>query len=108
MLIAIVLPMPIAKKLIEEVEAFADRNPAHEASVAALLRAIRRIDTEFGGEVREALLIEARMTFRQQIKTLEASEQTVDALKTLEKNQQKLVTALKQIVVKRPEGVTLH
>lgn len=108
MRIAIVLPMSIAKKLIEEVEAFAARNPAHEASVAALLRAIRRIDTEFGGEVREALLIEARTTFLQQIKTLEATEQTIDALKTLEENQQKLVTALKQIVVKRPEGATLH
>ena len=100
--------MPIAKILVEEIEAFAARKPAHEVSVAALLRAVRRIDTEFTGEVREALLREARTTFLQQIKTLEATEQTLEALHTLHANQQKLVTSLKQIVVKRPEGVTLH
>lgn len=108
MLIAFQHPMPIAKKLIAEIEAFLLRNPVHEESVNALIKAVNRIDTEFAGETRLQLLREARTTFLQQIKTLETTEQTLDALRTLHANQKNLVEALKKIVVTRPEGATLH
>ena len=108
MLIAFHYRMPVAKKLIEEIEAFLSRNPAHEASVNALLKAVNRIDTEFTGETRLQLLREARTTFLQQIKTLEATEQTLEALQALQANQKNLVEALKKIVVTRPEDATLH
>lgn len=108
MLIAICNRMPVAKKLIGEIEDFLSRNPAHEESVNALLKAVNRIDTEFTGEVRLSLLREARTTFLQQVKTLEATEQTLEALETLHANQKNLVEALKKIVVTRPEGATLH
>ncbi len=100
--------MSVANKLVEEIEAFARRNPGHEASVNALLRAVNRIDTEFTGETRELLLAEARKTFLQQIETLETTNRTLAALETLQSNQQELVTALKRLAIRRPDGVTLH
>ncbi|HIG72268.1 MAG TPA: hypothetical protein EYG46_00530 [Myxococcales bacterium] len=108
MLIAIFHSMPVAKTLIEEINAFLARNPAHKGSVTALLKAVNRIDTEFTGETRLSLLREARTAFLQQIKTLEATEQTLHALETLHTNQKNLVDALKKIVVTKPEGATLH
>jgi hypothetical protein len=108
MVIAVAFLMPVAKKLIEEIEAFASRNPGHQNSVNSLLRAVRRIDTEFTGDTRNMLLGEARDTFLQQIRTLETAEKTLDALKILQANQQRLVAALKALTAQRPEGVTLH
>jgi hypothetical protein len=108
MLIAIFHSMPVAKTLIEEINAFLSRNPAHKGSVTALLKAVNRIDTEFTGETRLTLLREARTAFLQQIKTLEATEQTLTALETLHTNQKNLVDALKKIVVTKPEGAKLH
>jgi uncharacterized lipoprotein len=111
MVIALYFEMSVAKILIEEIEAFAIRNPDHQNSVDALLKAIRRIDTEFTGETRNMLLSEARHTFLQQIQTLETVERTLGALKTLQANQQRLVKVLKKLAAKRPsrpEGVTLH
>lgn len=103
--------MSVAKTLIEEIEAFSVRNPHHQKSVDALLKAVRRIDTEFTGETRNMLLSEARHTFLQQIETLETAERTLEALKTLQTNQQNLVKTLKKLAIirtERPEGVTLH
>ena len=103
--------MSVANKLIEEIEDFSERNPGHEGSVTALIKAVRRIDLVFDGETRELLLAEARKTFLQQIQTLETTERTLEALKTLQANQKKLISALKKLAVKtakRPEGVTLH
>ena len=107
-MIAIDLPMPVAKKLIEEIEAFAVRKPGHGKSVEALLRAVRKIDREFTGETRAALLGEARNTFLQQIKTLETADRTLAALQTLQANQKKLVKVLNKLAMHRPDGVTLH
>ncbi len=111
MVIAIENDMPVAKKLLEEIDAFGQRNPGHEKSVKSLVEAVRRIDTEFSGETREMPLAEARKTFLQQIRTLETSERTLEALQKLHSNQKALVTALKKLAVRgeqRPEGVTLH
>lgn len=108
MLIAPSRRMPVAKKLFEEIDAFLERNPEHETSVNALKAAVRRIDTEFTGETRLALLQQARTTFLQQIQILEASERTLQALQRLQKNQQNLVETLKKIAVKRPDDATLH
>jgi hypothetical protein len=108
MAIAIFHSMPVAKILIAEINAFLSRNPTHKVSVTALLIAVNRIDTEFTGETRLSLLREARTAFLQQIKTLEATEQTLHALETLHSNQRNLVDRLKKIVVTKPEGTTLH
>ncbi len=108
MLIAQLMIMSIAKQLLDEIEAFADRNPGHDESVGALVRAVHRIDTEFKGEVRAQLLEQARETFQRQVRTLENTEKTLEALDKLRNNQQELVEALKRLTVRRPEGVTLH
>ncbi|MFB0976446.1 MAG: hypothetical protein QMC73_02180 [Myxococcota bacterium] len=108
MAIAVFHSMPVAKILIAEINAFLSRNPTHKVSVTALLKAVNRIDTEFTGETRLSLLREARTAFLQQIKTLEATEQTLHALETLHSNQRNLVDRLKKIVVTKPEGTTLH
>jgi hypothetical protein len=109
MVVATYLYMPATTNLIEEIEAFALRKPGHRGSVGALLGTIRRIDAEFTGETREALLSEARKTFLRQIQILENTEQTLEALETLRANQERLVNALKKLTVRRrPEGVTLH
>jgi hypothetical protein len=100
--------MPVAKKLINEIDAFAARNPGHQNSTDALRRAVERIDNEFTGETRLMLLTEARTTFTQQIQTLETAERTLESLKKLQVNQQRLVKALKKLVVTRPSGATLH
>jgi hypothetical protein len=109
--IAVHSHMPIAKKLVNEIEDFASRNPGHHKSVNALLKAVRRIDTRFSGETRNMLLVQARETFLRQINTLEKNERTLEALETLQANQKELVKALKklkQYTVARPEGATLH
>ncbi|MCH7866985.1 MAG: hypothetical protein IH881_04765 [Myxococcales bacterium] len=100
--------MSVAKILIEEIEAFAVRNPGHQNSADVLLKAVRKIDTQFTGETRDMLLSEARHTFLQQIQTLETAERTLESLKTLQTNQKKLVEALKRLAMQRPEGATLH
>jgi len=100
--------MTIAMKLLEEIQAFGERNPKHDKSVSALLRAVERIDREFEGETRERLLAEARTTFLRQIDTLENAERTVAALEKLKQNQLDLVEALKQIAYQRPSDATLH
>ena len=100
--------MPIAKKLIEEIEGFAQRKPAHENSVNALLEAVRRIDSQFTGETRELLLSQARKTFLQQIEILETAERTRETLVALESNQKALVKALKKLTGLRPADATLH
>ncbi len=106
--LAILIIMSIAKQLLDEIEDFANRNPGHDESVGALAKAVRRIDTEFDGEVRTQLLEQARETFLRQIRTLENAEKTLEALEQLRENQQELVQALKRLTVQRPEGVTLH
>ncbi len=108
MVIAQLVVMSIAKQLLEEIEAFANRNPGHDESVGALVKAVRRIDTEFEGEIRTQLLEQARETFQRQVRTLENAEKTLEALEKLRENQQELVEALKRLTVRRPEGVTLH
>ncbi|MDP6977450.1 MAG: hypothetical protein QF570_02475 [Myxococcota bacterium] len=108
MLIAKPPIMSIAKQLLDEIEAFAHRNPGHDESVGALVRAVHRIDTEFEGEVRTQLLEQARETFQRQVRTLENAEKTLDALEKLRENQKDLVEALKRLTVRRPEGATLH
>ena len=100
--------MDIAKQLIEEIEAFANRNPGHDESVGALVKVVRRIDDEFAGETRTRLLEQARETFQRQIKTLEHPERTLEALEKLRDNQAALVETLKRLTVRRPTGVTLH
>jgi len=100
--------MDIAKQLIEEIEAFANRNPGHDESVGALVKVVRRIDDEFAGETRTRLLEQARETFQRQIKTLEHAERTLEALEKLRDNQAALVETLKRLTVRRPTGVTLH
>lgn len=100
--------MPVAEKLIEEIEGFAMRNPGHQRSVDALLEAVRRIDVEFAGEIRERLLGQARETFLQQIRILETAERTRETLATLQTNQKALVDALKKLAGQRAEDVTLH
>jgi len=103
--------MPLAKKLLEQIEAFGLRNPGHEQSVDSLLNAVRRIDGEFSGATREMLLAEAHKTFLRQIRTLEASERTAEALQRLQKNQLALVEALKELSATqtlRPKDATLH
>ena len=100
--------MSVAKILIEEIEAFAVRNPGHQNSADVLLKAVRKIDTQFTGETRDMLLSEARHTFLQQIQTLGTAERTLESLKTLQTNQKKLVEALKRLAMQRPEGATLH
>ena len=103
--------MPAAKKLLEEIEAFSQRNPGHEESVEALRAAVRRIDGEFSGATREMLLSESRKTFLQQIRTLESSERTLQALEKLQKNQAALIEALKKLAAlhtERPKDATLH
>lgn len=108
MLIAPWIEMPVAEKLIEEIEDFALRNPGHQGSVDALLGAVRRIEAEFAGETREALLSQARETFLQQIRILETAERTRETLATLQTNQKALVDALKKLTGRPPEDVTLH
>lgn len=108
MVIAFCFSMPVANELIEEIEAFALRNPGHDGPVNALLKAVRRIDTEFSGESREMLLVEARKTFLQQVQTLETTERTLEALKALQANQKELVNVLKTLSSRRPDGTTLH
>ena len=100
--------MPVAKKLIEEIEGFALRNPGHQESVGALLEAVRRIDTEFAGAIRATLLARARETFLQQIQILETAERTRETLESLQSNQKALVSALKKLASQRPEDATLH
>lgn len=103
--------MPIAKKLIDEIEDFASRNPGHYKSVNTLLKAVQRIDTQLSGEMRNMLLIQARKTFLQQISTLAETELTLEALETLQANQKELVKALKKLkqhTIARPEDATLH
>lgn len=103
--------MPVAKTLLDEIEDFGQRNPEHESSVEALVKAVKRIDREFSGETREMLLTEARKTFLQQIRTLENSDRTLEALEKLHSTQKSLISALKKLLIKtaeRPEGVTLH
>jgi hypothetical protein len=111
MLIAIHHDMPAATELLEEIEAFGRRNPGHEKSIGALVKAIERIDHEFSGKTREMLLAEARRTFLSQIRTLETRERTIEALEKLRENQKALVTALEKLAVlqrTRPEDATLH
>jgi hypothetical protein len=108
MLIAPRFDMPVAEKLIEEIEGFALRNPGHQRSVDALLEAVRRIDVEFASEIRERLLSQARETFLQQIRILETAERTRETLATLQTNQKALVDALKKLAGRPPEDVTLH
>jgi hypothetical protein len=105
---SIASPSSIARQLIEEIQAFAERNPKHGESVGALLRAVERIDREFEGEARVKLLTEARTTFLRQIDTLENAERTVAALEELKQNQLDLVEALKRIAYQRPADITLH
>jgi hypothetical protein len=100
--------MPIAKKLVADIKAFADRKPDHSKAVNALLDAVRRIDTQFTGELRDELLREARTTFLRQIETLENSERTREALEKIQQNQADLSKALKRLAYKRPDDVTLH
>jgi len=100
--------MPVAKKLIDEIDAFAARNPGNQNSTNALRKAVQRIDTEFSGETRNMLLCEARLTFTQQIKMLETTEGIMESLAKLQANQERLVEALKKLATHRPEGVTLH
>lgn len=100
--------MPVAKQLLEEIEAFAARNPGHEKSIGALVKAVERIDNEFAGEIRTQLLEQARETFLRQIQTLENAEKTLAALEKLRDNQAELVEALKRLTVRRPAGMTLH
>jgi hypothetical protein len=100
--------MPIAKQLIEEIEGFAQRNPGHPESVAALLAAVRRIDEEFAGIARATLLTRARETFLQQVQILEATARTRDTLQSLQANQKALVNALKELARQGAGDVTLH
>lgn len=100
--------MPIAKQLVADIQAFAERKPNNTKSVNALLDAVRRIDNQFTGEQRDELLRQARRTFLRQIETLENSERTAAALEKLKQNQRELGEALKRLAYKRPEGVTLH
>ena len=100
--------MPIVKKLIEEIEGFAQRNPGHQESVADLLAAVRRIDSEFEGVARATLLTRARETFLQQIQLLETAARTRETLEALQTNQQALVNTLKKLARRRSGDVTLH
>ncbi|MBW2275817.1 MAG: hypothetical protein JRG96_21360 [Deltaproteobacteria bacterium] len=112
--------MSAAKRLIEEIRDFAQRNPDNRDSIARLVRAVVRIDLEFEGEVREKLLDEARSTFRKQIETLETAARTWESLLRLKENQRQLVEGLKRIALeqkasdeataprRRADGVTLH
>jgi hypothetical protein len=111
MVIAFSNDMSVAKDLLEEIETFGGRNPGHEKSVGALVKAVKRIESEFSGKTREMLLAEARKTFLAQVRTLETSGRTTAALEKLQANQKALVSALKKLAVleeKRPEGTTLH
>jgi hypothetical protein len=108
MLIALFSEMPLAKQLTDEINEFARRKPGHESSVNALLAAVGRIDSQFSGETRELLLIQARETFLQQIRILETKERTRETLETLQTNQKALVDALKKLAGRPSEDVTLH
>jgi len=106
--IATAFEMPVAQRLIEEIEEFARRKPEHRESTNALLEAVRRIDAQFSEQTREMLLSRARETFLQQIRILETKERTRETLETLKTNQKALVNALKKLMGPPPKDVTLH
>ncbi len=100
--------MSNAKKLIEDIEAFRERNPGHQESTARLVRAVERIAAQFTGETKEELLRKARDTFLKQTRTLQSGKQTRAKLERLKRNQQELIEALGKLSPGRPDGVTLH
>ena len=100
--------MTVAEQLIQEIEAFAGRNPNHVTVSQSLIEAVRRIDRQFGGETRDALLEQARDTFLKQIDALENAERTVATLERLRDNQRELVHSLRRLNPYRPQGATLH
>ncbi len=98
----------LAAEIIEMARAYARENPEQSGFARELIRAIQRIEEEFEGEEREALLSAAYSALEQQKRLDETRRATRDALERIKASQEQLITDLIKIVAFRPPGTTIH
>ncbi len=100
--------MDMTRELIEDIEEYGRKYPDQESFVKALRHTVEGVQAEFEGDVREALLAEARSTLDRQKDIHENNARTMAALEKLKKNQEQLLKSLLGSTAVRPPGTTVH